>query len=147
MAVAPRCRNGKASSYYRGCWYCCCQRHCDWAAGFISHVSLVEILIPFCVMAIANGAITRLLLPGALRPFPHATGRAAALQERSATGSVLPRKSGSFWLIRYQYAIAHHHQRDVINSSAGRSGYMMQRCEEVGCQNHGNAEVAQSESH
>lgn len=28
-----------------------------WAAGFISHVSLVEILIPFCVMAIANGAI------------------------------------------------------------------------------------------
>ena len=26
-------------------------------------------------------------------------------------------------------------------------GYMMQRCEEVGCQNHGNAEVAHSESH
>ncbi|EOW6754001.1 hypothetical protein ACOYSG_003483, partial [Escherichia coli] len=25
--------------------------------------------------------------------------------------------------------------------------YMMQRCEEVGCQNHGNAEVAHSESH
>ncbi|EQA7600450.1 hypothetical protein ACX6XJ_004797, partial [Escherichia coli] len=24
---------------------------------------------------------------------------------------------------------------------------MMQRCEEVGCQNHGNAEVAHSESH
>ncbi|HGT8343744.1 TPA: hypothetical protein ACM5N9_003586, partial [Escherichia coli] len=26
-------------------------------------------------------------------------------------------------------------------------GYMMQRCEEVDCQNHGNAEVAHSESH
>ncbi|MGQ7191190.1 hypothetical protein ACUODJ_57430, partial [Escherichia sp. HC-CC] len=25
-------------------------------------------------------------------------------------------------------------------------GYMMQRCEEVDCQNHGNAEVAHSES-
>lgn len=100
----------------------CCQRHCDWAAGFISHVSLVEILIPFCVMAIANGAIYPIVVARALRPFPHATGRAAALQNHSATGSVLPRKSGSFLAYQYQHAIAHHHQRDVINSSAGRSG-------------------------
>lgn len=47
----------------------CCQRHCDWAAGFISHVSLVEILIPFCVMAIANGAIYPIVVARALRPF------------------------------------------------------------------------------
>ncbi len=40
-----------------------------WAAGFISHVSLVEILIPFCVMAIANGAIYPIVVAQALRPF------------------------------------------------------------------------------
>lgn len=39
-----------------------------WAAGFISHVSLVEILIPFCVMAIANGAIYPIVVAQALRP-------------------------------------------------------------------------------
>lgn len=93
-----------------------------WAAGFISHVSLVEILIPFCVMAIANGAIYPIVVAQALRPFPHATGRAAALQNTLQLGSRLPRKSGSFLAYQYQHAIAHHHQRDVINSSAGRSG-------------------------
>ena len=81
-----------------------------WAAGFISHVSLVEILIPFCVMAIANGAI-----------YPIVVAR-RSVAEHSSTGSVLPRKSGSFLADQYQHAIAHHHQRDVINSSAGRAG-------------------------
>lgn len=57
-----------------------------WAAGFISHVSLVEILIPFCVMAIANGAIYPIVVAQALRPFPHATGRAAALQNTLQLG-------------------------------------------------------------
>ncbi len=63
----------------------CCQRHCDWAAGFISHVSLVEILIPFCVMAIANGAIYPIVVARALRPS-HNTGRAAALQNTLQLG-------------------------------------------------------------
>lgn len=92
-----------------------------WAAGFISHVSLVEILIPFCVMAIANGAIYPIVV--ARRCVPSTCNRSRrSVAEHSATGSVLPRKSGSFLAYQYQHAIAHHHQRDVINSSAGRSG-------------------------
>lgn len=63
----------------------CSQRHCDWAAGFISHVSLVEILIPFCVMAIANGAIYPIVVAGRC-VLPHATGRAAALQNTLQLG-------------------------------------------------------------
>lgn len=93
-----------------------------WAAGFISHVSLVEILIPFCVMAIANGAIYPIVVAQALRPFPHATGRAAALQNTLQLGLCFLASLVVFLAYQYQYAIAHHHQRDVINSSAGRSG-------------------------
>lgn len=92
-----------------------------WAAGFISHVSLVEILIPFCVMAIANGAIYPIVVARRCVPS-HMQPSRRSVAEHSATGSVLPRKSGSFLAYQYQYAIAHHHQRDVINSSAGRSG-------------------------
>lgn len=99
----------------------CSQRHCDWAAGFISHVSLVEILIPFCVMAITNGAIYPIVVARALRPFPHATGRAAALQNTLQLGLCFL-ASLVVSADQYQHAIAHHHQRDVINSSAGRSG-------------------------
>lgn len=100
----------------------CCQRHCDWAAGFISHVSLVEILIPFCVMAIANGAIHLIVVARALRPFPHATGRAAALQNTLQLGLCFLASLVVSSADQYQHAIAHHHQRDVINSSAGCSG-------------------------
>lgn len=39
-----------------------------WATGFIHHVALAEILIPFCVMAIANGAIYPIVVAQALRP-------------------------------------------------------------------------------
>jgi hypothetical protein len=41
-----------------------------WAVGFIPGAGLVEILIPFCVMAIANGAIYPIVVAQALRPFP-----------------------------------------------------------------------------
>ncbi|MBF4179778.1 purine nucleoside transporter PunC [Lelliottia nimipressuralis] len=57
-----------------------------WAVGFIPHVGLTEILIPFCVMAVANGAIYPIVVAQALRPFPHATGRAAALQNTLQLG-------------------------------------------------------------
>lgn len=69
----------------------CCQRHCDWAAGFISHVSLVEILIPFCVMAIANGAIYPIVVAGRCVPSTRNWSR-RSVAEHSSTGSVLPRK-------------------------------------------------------
>jgi hypothetical protein len=54
--------------------------------GFIPGAGLVEILIPFCVMAIANGAIYPIVVAQALRPFPQATGRAAALQNTLQLG-------------------------------------------------------------
>ena len=57
-----------------------------WAVGFIPGTGLVEILIPFCVMAVANGAIYPIVVAQALRPFPQATGRAAALQNTLQLG-------------------------------------------------------------
>ncbi|WP_368528814.1 purine nucleoside transporter PunC [Enterobacter cloacae] len=57
-----------------------------WAVGFIPGVGLAEILIPFCVMAVANGAIYPIVVAQALRPFPQATGRAAALQNTLQLG-------------------------------------------------------------
>ncbi|HAZ7272518.1 purine nucleoside transporter PunC [Escherichia coli] len=118
-----------------------------WAAGFISHVSLVEILIPFCVMAIANGAIYPIVVAQALRPFPHATGRAAALQNTLQLGLCFLASLVVSWLISISTPL--HTTTSVMLSTVVlvALGYMMQRCEEVGCQNHGNAEVAHSESH
>ncbi|HDV8500354.1 TPA: Bcr/CflA family multidrug efflux MFS transporter [Enterobacter bugandensis] len=57
-----------------------------WAVGFIPGAGLAEILVPFCVMAIANGAIYPIVVAQALRPFPQATGRAAALQNTLQLG-------------------------------------------------------------
>ncbi len=57
-----------------------------WAVGFIPGVGLAEILIPFCVMAVANGAIYPIVVAQALRSFPQATGRAAALQNTLQLG-------------------------------------------------------------
>ncbi|MBM3070881.1 Bcr/CflA family multidrug efflux MFS transporter [Enterobacter sp. RHBSTW-00994] len=57
-----------------------------WAVGFIPGVSLTAILSPFCVMAIANGAIYPIVVAQALRPFPQATGSAAALQNTLQLG-------------------------------------------------------------
>lgn len=57
-----------------------------WAVGFIPGAGLAEILIPFCVMAIANGAIYPIVVAQALRPFPQATGCAAALQNTLQLG-------------------------------------------------------------
>ncbi|MFP2430698.1 purine nucleoside transporter PunC [Enterobacter ludwigii] len=57
-----------------------------WAVGFIPGAGLAEILIPFCAMAVANGAIYPIVVAQALRPFPQATGRAAALQNTLQLG-------------------------------------------------------------
>jgi drug resistance transporter, Bcr/CflA subfamily len=57
-----------------------------WAVGLAEQVSLTALLIPFCVMATANGAIYPIVVARALRPFPHATGRAAALQNTLQLG-------------------------------------------------------------
>lgn len=118
-----------------------------WAAGFISHVSLVEILIPFCVMAIANGAISPIVVAQALRPFPHATGRAAALQNTLQLGLCFLASLVVSWLISISTPLLTTTSVMLSTVVLVALGYMMQRCEEVGCQNHGNAEVAHSESH
>lgn len=118
-----------------------------WVAGFISHVSLVEILIPFCVMAIANGAIYPIVVDQALRPFPHATGRAAALQNTLQLGLCFLASLVVSWLISISTPLLTTTSVMLSTVVLVALGYMMQRCEEVGCQNHGNAEVAHSESH
>lgn len=118
-----------------------------WGAGFISHVSLVEILIPFCVMAIANGAIYPIVVAQALRPFPHATGRAAALQNTLQLGLCFLASLVVSWLISISTPLLTTTSVMLSTVVLVALGYMMQRCEEVGCQNHGNAEVAHSESH
>ncbi|MBC1184323.1 purine nucleoside transporter PunC [Kluyvera sichuanensis] len=57
-----------------------------WAVGLAENASLTALLIPFCVMAIANGAIYPIVVAQALKPFPQATGRAAALQNTLQLG-------------------------------------------------------------
>lgn len=70
-----------------------------WGVGFLNHVSLMEVLIPFCVMAIANGAIYPIVVAQALRPFPQATGRAAALQNTLQLGLCFLASLVVSWLI------------------------------------------------
>ncbi|WP_455810917.1 purine nucleoside transporter PunC [Pseudomonas graminis] len=48
--------------------------------------SLFALLLPFCGMAMANGAIYPIVVSSALLPFPQATGKAAALQNMLQLG-------------------------------------------------------------
>lgn len=48
--------------------------------------SLLALLLPFCGMAMANGAIYPIVVSSALLPFPQATGKAAALQNMLQLG-------------------------------------------------------------
>lgn len=57
-----------------------------WAVAISGHATLTALLIPFCVMAIANGAIYPIVVASALLPFPQATGKAAALQNTLQLG-------------------------------------------------------------
>lgn len=70
-------------------------------------------------MAIANGAIYPIVVAQALRPFPQATGRAAALQNTLQLGLC-------FWqalsFLVDCHPAAHHHQRYADNSIAGCRG-------------------------
>jgi len=70
-----------------------------WAVGFMSDVSLTALLIPFCFMAMANGAIYPIVVAQALRPFPQATGRAAALQNTLQLGLCFLASLVVSWLI------------------------------------------------
>ncbi|MBJ3814003.1 Bcr/CflA family multidrug efflux MFS transporter [Shimwellia pseudoproteus] len=64
-----------------------------------SHPSLVELLIPFCVMAMVNGAIYPIVVAAALLPFPRAAGRAAALQNTLQLGLCFLASMLVSWLV------------------------------------------------
>lgn len=57
-----------------------------WMVGRLENASIVGVMIPFCVMAIVNGGIYPIVVAQALKPFPQATGRAAALQNTLQLG-------------------------------------------------------------
>lgn len=56
------------------------------AVALSGHATLTALLIPFCGMAMANGAIYPVVVANALLPFPQATGKAAALQNMLQLG-------------------------------------------------------------
>ena len=57
-----------------------------WMVGLAADASIIALMIPFCVMAIVNGGIYPIVVAQALKPFPQATGRAAALQNTLQLG-------------------------------------------------------------
>ncbi len=70
-----------------------------WAVAVSGHANLTLLLIPFCVMAIANGAIYPIVVASALLPFPQATGKAAALQNALQLGLCFFASLMVSWLI------------------------------------------------
>lgn len=70
-----------------------------WVAGWFVPTSLTLLLIPFCMMAMANGAIYPIVVAEALRPFAHASGRAAALQNTLQLGLCFLASLLVSWLI------------------------------------------------
>lgn len=56
------------------------------AVAMFTDVTLIGLLIPFCLMALVNGAIYPIVVANALMPFPANTGKAAALQNTLQLG-------------------------------------------------------------
>ena len=57
-----------------------------WLVGLRENATLVGLMIPFCAKAVVNGGIYPIVVAQALKPFPEATGRAAALQNTLQLG-------------------------------------------------------------
>ncbi|MEQ5191510.1 Bcr/CflA family multidrug efflux MFS transporter [Klebsiella sp. CTHL.F3a] len=57
-----------------------------WLVGLRENATLIGLMIPFCAMAVVNGGIYPIVVSQALKPFPQATGRAAALQNTLQLG-------------------------------------------------------------
>ncbi|EOC0577360.1 Bcr/CflA family multidrug efflux MFS transporter [Cronobacter sakazakii] len=70
-----------------------------WLVGLSDAVTLTALLIPFCLMAMANGAIYPIVVAAALLPFPLATGRAAALQNTLQLGLCFVASLVVSWLV------------------------------------------------
>lgn len=52
----------------------------------LTHATLTTLLLPFCLMALVNGACYPIVVANALMPFPANTGKAAALQNTLQLG-------------------------------------------------------------
>ncbi|WP_416822031.1 purine nucleoside transporter PunC [Cronobacter sakazakii] len=70
-----------------------------WLVGLSDAVTLTTLLIPFCLMAMANGAIYPIVVAAALLPFSQATGRAAALQNTLQLGLCFVASLVVSWLV------------------------------------------------
>ncbi|EPT7095451.1 purine nucleoside transporter PunC [Cronobacter sakazakii] len=70
-----------------------------WLVGLSDAVTLTTLLIPFCLMAMANGAIYPIVVAAALLPFPQATGRAAALHNTLQLGLCFVASLVVSWLV------------------------------------------------
>lgn len=70
-----------------------------WGVAVSGHANLTLLLIPFCVMAMANGAIYPIVVAAALLPFPQATGKAAALQNTLQLGLCFLASLMVSWLV------------------------------------------------
>jgi len=70
-----------------------------WGVAISGHATLTWVLIPFCIMAMANGAIYPIVVAAALLPFSHASGKAAALQNTLQLGLCFLASLVVSWLI------------------------------------------------
>lgn len=70
-----------------------------WGVAVSGHADLTLLLIPFCIMAAANGAIYPIVVASALLPFPQATGKAAALQNTLQLGLCFLASLMVSWLV------------------------------------------------
>jgi len=70
-----------------------------WGVAISGHATLTLVLIPFCIMAMVNGAIYPIVVAAALLPFSHASGKAAALQNTLQLGLCFLASLVVSWLI------------------------------------------------
>lgn len=70
-----------------------------WGVAISGHATLTLVLIPFCIMAMVNGAIYPIVVTAALLPFAHASGKAAALQNTLQLGLCFLASLMVSWLI------------------------------------------------
>ncbi|MGB3251939.1 MULTISPECIES: purine nucleoside transporter PunC [Buttiauxella] len=111
-----------------------------WAVSISGHANLTMLLIPFCIMAIANGAIYPIVVASALLPFPQATGKAAALQNTLQLGLCFLASLMVSWLVATPLLTTTSVM--LVTIVLAMLGYLLQR--------HKNAEVwqpAESDAH
>lgn len=96
-----------------------------WAVSISGHATLTLLLIPFCIMAIANGAIYPIVVASALLPFPQATGKAAALQNTLQLGLCFLASLMVSWLVATPLLTTTSVM--LVTIALAMLGYLMQR--------------------